>query len=181
MKNPFIIGEKIYLRAPEAGDEQCKATSENHPDPRQTLFYALPSSFEQQRVKLLTAAEDHATVQFTICTIEDDIAIGMTSFIRIDWVGRMATYYIAIGEKQYWSQGFGTEVTGLMIKYGFATLNLNRIQLHVLASNEKAVRTYKKAGFAIEGTLKQAMYFNGQYHDFYLMAILRDEWQNNQP
>ena len=44
MTNPFLIGDKIYLRAPEPGDEEIYSLSQNHPDPRENLFYALPSS-----------------------------------------------------------------------------------------------------------------------------------------
>ncbi|MCA9733734.1 MAG: GNAT family N-acetyltransferase [Deferribacteres bacterium] len=178
MKNPFIFGKKVYLRAPEAGDEQCAALCENHPDPRETLFYPLPTSFEQQRTKINKWVEDQATVLFTICTIAENTPIGMTAFVRIDWIGRMATFYIAIGEKENWSQGYGTEVVNLMVRYGFETLNLNRIQLHVVKSNEKAIKAYKKAGYVIEGTLEQAMYFNNTYHDFYIMAILKQNWNS---
>ncbi len=39
MQNPFIIGTKVYLRSPEPGDEKIIAFSENHPDPRETLFH----------------------------------------------------------------------------------------------------------------------------------------------
>lgn len=177
MKNPFLIGKQIYLRAAEEGDEEIYAISENHPDPRQTLYYALPSSLTKHRKKIEKALADHQTIIFTICRNEDDKPIGITSFVRIDWIGRMATFYIAIAEKTNWSKGYGREVTQLMIDYAFATLNLNRIQLHVSTENGAAVNVYKQVGFTIEGTLRQAMYHDNHYSDFYVMGILKDEWQ----
>ncbi|KAA3616249.1 MAG: N-acetyltransferase [Calditrichaeota bacterium] len=178
MHPPFLIGEKIYLRAPEDGDEINATIIENHPDPRETLFFAYPTSSKTQSEKLENAAKDRNTILFTICTQDADKPIGQTSFIRIDWVGRMATFYIAIAEKENWSLGFGSETLALMIDYGFATLNLNRIQLHVLCSNTKAFKIYENQGFTIEGTLRQAMYYKNRYHDFYLMALLRQEWDS---
>ncbi len=175
MKNPFLIGDEIYLRAAETGDEEIWAETENHPDPREHLFYALPTSPEEQLAKLEQAIIDHNTVLFTICAKETDKAFGVTAFYRIDWVGRMATFYIAIAPKDNWSKGYGKEVTKLMIDYAFDTLNLNRVQLHVYTGNERAIKAYQKCGFQIEGTLREAMYHKGHYCDFYIMGILRKE------
>ena len=180
MKNPFLIGNKIYLRAFEEGDEEMIALSENHPDPRETLFYAFPTSPEQNLKKWREKRDDHNSIGFVIVLKEKDRPVGVTSLERIDWVGRMATFYIAIAEKQYWSGGFGSEATSMMIDYTFATLNLNRLQLHVSVENERAVKVYERLGFKVEGTLKQAMFHNNRYIDFHLMAILRDEWKKHE-
>ncbi len=176
MINPFIIGEKIYLRAPVKGDEIIYALSENHPDARAYLYYAFPTNAEEQWEQIQKKIADPHTILFTIATKQPDKPIGNTAFVRIDWVGRMATFYIAIAEKENWSKGYGSEATKLMVQYAFKTLNLNRVQLHVSTENTRAVKTYQKIGFKIEGTLKQAMYFDGHYHDFYLMAILKDDY-----
>ncbi len=176
MKNPFLIGTKIYLRSPEPGDENIIALSENHPEPRQYLYYALPTSIEAQRKRIEKRLQDHSTVFFAVCTIKPDKPIGITSFVRIDWVGRMATFYIAIAEKENWSKGYGKEATQLMVDYAFNTLNFNRVQLHVSVENERAIKAYEKVGFIKEGTLRQAMYFDNHYIDFYLMAILKEDY-----
>ncbi len=177
MLNPFIIGQRIYLRAPEPGDDVIIARSENHPLARETLFYALPTSIGEQHTKLIENTHDNKTIIFTIATIEPDEPIGITAFHRIDWVSRAAVFYIAIADEENWSQGYGSEATRLMVDYAFETLNLNRIQLHVSSENEKAVRAYEKTGFVTEGTLRQAMYNQNRYVDFLVMSILRQNYQ----
>lgn len=177
MQNPFLIAEKIYLRAPEESDSEISALCENHPDPRHSLYYARPTSRADHARRLATINEDATQIHFIICRRKDDVAIGMTAFVRIDWVGRMCTFYIAIARKEDWSKGYGGETCRLMLDYAFNTLNLNRVQLHVSVENEKAVRAYKSAGFEVEGTMRQAMYHEGHYSDFYLMAILRRDYQ----
>lgn len=173
----FIKGEKIYLRAYEPGDEEMVARIENHPDPRQTLFYAFPTTHEQQREKINRLINSHTSIHFTICRNDDNEPIGQTALVRIDWVGRMAIFYIGIADKVNWNKGYGRETTALMLAYAFETLNLNRIQLHVATENEAAVHVYQKTGFAIEGTLREAMYHEGRFCDFYVMGILRREWE----
>jgi RimJ/RimL family protein N-acetyltransferase len=64
----------------------------------------------------------------------------------------------------------------LMLKFGFETLNLNRIFLRVYEYNQRAIRSYEKAGFVLEGKLRQARYQAGKYHDEYIMSVLRSEW-----
>ncbi len=179
MHNPFLIGTKIYLRATETGDAELIARSENHPDPRQTLYYALPSAPEAIAERIRKAENDHSAIWFTIVNSKNDEPIGVTALVRIDWVGRMATFYIAIADKKNWSQGFGSEATRMIIDYAFTTLNLNRIQLHVSKENEAAVHAYQKAGYQIEGTLRQAMFHENHYSDFYVMGILREDWRTH--
>lgn len=173
--NVFIIGKKVYLRAIKPGDEEMIARIENHPDPRSTLFSAIPTTVQQQKDIIDGLLNDPNTIIFTICRKEDDERIGKTALFRIDWVGGMAIYYIGIADKINWSRGYGSETTTLMVDYSFNTLNLHRIQLHVAVENETAVKVYKKTGFKIEGTLREAMYYNGKYRDFYMMGILKTD------
>jgi diamine N-acetyltransferase len=88
----------------------------------------------------------------------------------------MAIFYIAIADMENRSKGIGTEATKLIMNYAFDTLNLNRVQLHVAVENEKAIAVYKKTGFEIEGTLRQAMFRDSKYHDFYVMGLLKDDF-----
>lgn len=177
INDAFLIGEKIYLRAFNSADEEMIARLENHPDPRSTLFYAFPATVEQIREKTARYLTDPNTIVFTICSTEQNSALGQCALFRIDWVGRMAIFYIGIAEKSNWSKGYGSQATNLMINYAFDTLNLNRIQLHVAVENEAAVKVYKKCGFQIEGTLRQAMFHDGHYSDFFVMGILKEDFK----
>jgi RimJ/RimL family protein N-acetyltransferase len=175
IKPVFLKGEKVYLRAFEKGDEEMIARIENHPAPRKTLFYAFPTNAQQQLEKVEKLINDRSSVIFTICTSENNKPIGQTALLRIDWVGRMAIFYIGIADQENWSKGYGSETTSMIIDYAFDTLNLNRIQLHVAKENIAAVKTYQKSGFPIEGELREAMFHEGRYCDFYVMGLLRKE------
>ena len=181
MKNPFLIGQKIYLRAADDNDAEIIALSENHPEPRTSLFYAIPTNKEEQLNRIKQRQKDHSTIYLTICKKDNNMPIGSTAFFRIDWVGRMAIFYIAIAEKENWNKGFGKESTKLMVDYAFATLNLNRIQLHVSTENDRAIDVYEKVGFKREGILREAMFFENHYVDFYVMGMLKSDWQKTSP
>jgi len=75
-----------------------------------------------------------------------------------------------------WNQGLGAEAMSLLLRHGFETLNLNRILLRVYADNPRAIRSYQKAGFVQEGTLREAVFKRGKFEDVHLMSVLRREW-----
>jgi RimJ/RimL family protein N-acetyltransferase len=102
--------------------------------------------------------------------------IGSCGFFDLDWTSRSGEIGIMIGDKAVWDQGYGTETVRLLLKHGFETLNLHRVVLRVYDNNRRAIRAYEKAGFTHEGTLRQAAYKNGAYHDLHMMSVLRSEW-----
>lgn len=179
-QNIFLKGDLVFLRAPEPGDIPMIARLENHPDSRQTLFYALPTTHQQQQEKTEAQIRDPSTILLTICRIDNQDPIGQTAFVRIDWIGRMGTFYLGIADKENRSKGYGSEATRIMVDYAFQTLNFNRLELKVAAENTAAFNVYKKAGFRHEGTLRQAMYHEGRYCDFHVMGILRDDFENSE-
>lgn len=176
MKRPFLIGKKIYLRPVEPEDASFLAQGENHPVVREALFLALPVSMATELEKIEQFIKSKEVIVLIIVDQQTDQPVGQTAFFRIDFISRAAVFYLAILDPIHWSKGYGSEATQLMVNYAFETLNLNRIQLHVCAENSPAIRIYERAGFIKEGVLRQAMFRNGAYVDFWVMGILRSDW-----
>jgi RimJ/RimL family protein N-acetyltransferase len=89
---------------------------------------------------------------------------------------RKARLGVMIGEKEYWSKGYGTDAMLTFLRFGFDEMNLNRIDLTVFDGNERAKACYRKCGFVEEGRLRQDRYSRGAYSDTLIMGILRDEF-----
>ena len=113
---------------------------------------------------------------FAILTLAENKLIGNCGLHSVDLKNRKAVFGIFIGDKNYWSQGYGTDATKTLLRFGFEELGLNLIELEVYAFNPRAMRCYEKAGFRRAGTHRQGLYRNGKFHDEYLMSILREEW-----
>jgi len=176
----FFEGKKVSLRPVELEDAEFLAYCYNSPDVRETFFTNFPTnSLRQEEIikDLYKGYPDY--VPFIICERETGRAVGLTAFHRLDPVNRAAIYSIIIPDKSDWGKNYGTEATQLMVSYGFEILNLNRIQLHVYTGNTRAIKAYERAGFTREGLLRQAMYHYDQYCDFYVMALLREEYYQN--
>ena len=109
-----------------------------------------------------------STHWFAIRTLEDDRLL--------DWGSRDAFVGIGIGEREFWGRGYGTDAMELILRYAFAELNLRRVSLTVFEFNQRAVRSYEKAGFQLEGRQRQGMQREGRRWDILFMGILREEW-----
>lgn len=169
----FLIGERVTLRAMGADDIPMMSLIANHPETRFALFEFLPKTDDQIRAEIRRLTEDPHTVMLTICDRPDGRPVGQTGLVRIDWMSRAAIFFIAIADPADWSKGYGGEATRLICDHALETLNLQRIQLHVWAKNERGIRAYERAGFEREGTLRRAMFHGGSYEDFLVMARLR--------
>jgi RimJ/RimL family protein N-acetyltransferase len=64
----------------------------------------------------------------------------------------------------------------VMLRYSFRELNLHRVQLNTFSYNERAIRSYLKSGFIIEGRQRGMLLRNGRRWDLVYMSVLRDEW-----
>jgi RimJ/RimL family protein N-acetyltransferase len=182
MENQFIVGKTVYLRPVESKDSLVYAQCTNNPEVRLTFFTIFPINLVRQEEQIRELYKQKDFIPFTIVVKKTDKPIGITAFHRVDLASRAAVYSIVISDPGEWGKGYGSEVTQLMVEYGFSVLNLNRIQLHVVAYNTRGLKAYEKAGFRKEGLLRQAMYQNDRYYDFYVMAILREEfYSKNRP
>jgi RimJ/RimL family protein N-acetyltransferase len=113
---------------------------------------------------------------FKIHALEDDRLIGFVGLRGILWSQRDAWAGIGIGEPEYWGRGYGTEAMRLALRYAFLELSLERVSLSVFVSNNRAVRSYEKAGFKPEGIERQVIRRDGIAEDILYMGILRQEW-----
>ncbi len=75
----------------------------------------------------------------------------------------------------YQDQGLGTQLTGYMIEIA-RSLGVKKIDLNVVAHNDRAINVYKKHGFVIEGLLKMNHYNQilKEYGDEYKMGLILD-------
>jgi RimJ/RimL family protein N-acetyltransferase len=108
----------------------------------------------------------------------DGEMIGTCGLSQIDETARTAELGIGIGNKAYWSQGYGREAVALLVDYAFRYRNYQRVWLSTHAANHRAIHAYLGVGFVEEGRLRRHAWSNGAFDDVVYMGILRDEWVN---
>lgn len=115
---------------------------------------------------------------FMIQTLQEARPIGVIALDGIQWTHAEGWLSIGLGEREYWGKGYGTDAMQLMLRYGFAELNLHRISLTVFEYNQRAIRLYGKLGFVHEGCAREFLKRDGRRWDMLFFGLLRSEWES---
>jgi diamine N-acetyltransferase len=175
--HPFLVGERIYLRPLEKDDLPTIRTWSNDPEIRCLTGEVTPMSMAGADSFYDRVMNDQNRIWFVIALKEDNRIIGETGLLRIFYPWRNTDLSIIIGEKSAWGAGYGSEAMLLMLDYAFGYLGLHRVSIGVVGFNERALRFYEKIGFKREGIQRDGYYFNHEFSDFVMMAILEDEYR----
>jgi diamine N-acetyltransferase len=178
----MIYGNRIRLRGVEREDLPLFVQWLNDPEVIEGLIFMHPMSTADETHWFEGLADRPPAERPLVIEIQFEGSwrmIGNCGFHNISTINRSAEVGIFIGDKSLWNSGYGTETMQILQKYGFESLNLNRIALVVYDDNPRAIRAYEKAGFVLEGRLRQAKYKHGKYGDEFIMSVLRSEWDAN--
>ncbi len=99
------------------------------------------------------------------------VHIGNIMYYDLNMQNSQAELGIMIGDKDYWSSGYGTDTVNTLLRHLFTTLELDRVYLHTLSWNYRAQASFAKSGFKLVRNVKRG----GQ--DFILMEVLRSDWE----
>jgi len=97
--------------------------------------------------------------------------IGNCMYYDIDTRRGETELGIMIGDRAYWSRGYGTDAVDTLLKYIFTETNMKRVYLHTLEWNLRAQKSFGKSGF------RQLKRVRKRGLDFIQMEVLRDEWE----
>ena len=180
----MLRGSKVLLRPIKRSDVPLFLKWFNDREVTQYLAMYLPMTEmgEEKWMQDLATTRANSTALFVIEAFSIDATqpIGSISLNELNPKDRGATFGIAIGDKEYWGQGCGTEAARLLVKYGFEQLNLHRICSAVYSFNERSQRMHKRMGFIEEGRRRKAIFKNGQYWDVVEFGMLSEEWKAGQ-
>lgn len=102
--------------------------------------------------------------------------VGVAGFVWIDPVNRSAAigYWLAEGAEGH---GLMTAAVTALIRHGFRTLKLNRIEIRAGVRNRRSRAIPERLGFRHEGTLRQAERLSGRYVDHAAYGLLAQDWK----
>lgn len=94
--------------------------------------------------------------------------------------GRVELRRLALAEV---GGGQGQRFLRALVDYAFGTLGAQRLWLDASGENPRALRTYARAGFTLEGRLRQHWFRPalGRVVDLVLFGMLRADWESLEP
>jgi len=166
----FLSGSAIDLVLLEAEDNITMLPWINNPKVNKFLSRGVkPMTLPLEDAFIADAYTNPDRIVFGIWHKKDKKLIGNTGLHGIDQINQTATFGIIIGNEEYWSNGYGTEVLNLMLSYAFTRRNLRSVTLSVLSNNPRGKRCYEKCGFEEIGCYSKHVFKDGIWHDEILM------------
>lgn len=79
--------------------------------------------------------------------------------------------------QDYWGQGLASEAFEAVIRFGFETFHLQRIEALIEPANMSSQRLAEKHGFIREGLLRKYEYTCGKFDDLYMYSLLKLDFE----
>ncbi len=101
--------------------------------------------------------------------------VGIAGFVWIDPINRSAAigYWLA---REAEGHGLMTQAVTALVRHGFRTLKLNRIEIRAGVRNRRSRAIPERLGFRREGTLHQAERLADRFVDHAVYGLLAETW-----
>tara|TARA_Y100000768_G_scaffold381186_1_gene359448 strand:- start:6271 stop:6867 length:597 start_codon:yes stop_codon:yes gene_type:complete len=155
-----ILGHKTIIRAKSKDDirnDFCWRVDRELSELDATLPINL--SFEQfERISINDLSKSSQwSEKFSIDNLDKE-HIGNCMFYDVNRWEKSCEFGIMIGNKSFWNGGYGSDATVSMLYYIFKETEIENVYLHTLATNIRAQKAFKKAGFDSPKHVKKGRY-----------------------
>ncbi|HLI52330.1 MAG TPA: GNAT family N-acetyltransferase [Thermomicrobiaceae bacterium] len=179
MRNPLLIGERVYLRPLEKYDAELYAKwtveeSERFWEER-GRFPVSPLRTETWMTETYESDPPH-DVQLGICIKEDDRLIGDVGLYGIDYVNRTAETGSYIGDVGARGLGYGPEAKHLILEYAFEHLQLITLISTVWEPNWRSAQAVRRQGYRDTGRYVGRSMRDGKHPNWLVFQLNREDW-----
>jgi RimJ/RimL family protein N-acetyltransferase len=176
---PLVRGERVWLRPLEERDLPAFVAGVNDTDVGGVAGYAVGQSLAQATAWLNKVMDGWGRDGFTfaVCELGEDRFIGTISLKNLNLMHGNAELAIFM-DRDHLGGGWGTDAQRALLGFAFRRVGLERVYLTTAAEdNARAIRSYERVGFQVEGRMRNAYRGFVGLHDALLMSILRSEWE----
>jgi RimJ/RimL family protein N-acetyltransferase len=180
---PTLVGERVVLRPISVEDAPGLVELLHDPEGRKmtgTHGQVRPGVEERARSWYGSRGDQNDQLYLAITERATGQFVGEVVLENLDPDNRSCSFRIALVGPRAYGRGFGSEATALILAHAFNATSINRIELEVHDFNPRARHVYDQAGFVYEGTKRQALFWDGQWIDTHIMAVLSSDWANRQ-
>ena len=169
---PALVGEKVYLRAATAEDiantYHWYMQSDPHLLTPEPYTFLTPAEAAEAYRKL---EKNDRQQTFVILRQADKLIVGLITYYNMNLLNR-ATEIKVLVDPDYRKNGFALEALRILTRYLVKYREINRMTVQVAMMNTAAVKLLEKAGFKLEGVLRKQYFYQREYRDGALYALL---------
>jgi ribosomal-protein-alanine N-acetyltransferase len=177
-------GTLVYLRRPVQRDASPFLTAVESSKHLHRLWVEPPStpsrftSYVRRFSGPRSRDPRHAThVGVLVCRREDNALVGVFNFSEIVRGAFQSAYLGYYGFTEHAGQGYMSEGLALVLRVGFGTLRLHRIEVNVQPANTRSISLVRRGGFTREGYSRRYVKIAGRWRDHERWALLAEDWR----
>lgn len=178
-----IETERLILRRFEYTDDDAMLRYWISDEKLQALYsepaYTTKEAVRELLDKYIGSYEREDYYRWAVILKENGECIGQIAYFLVDSKNHFAEIEYCIGSA-FQCRGLATEATKAIIRYGFDSINLHKVQICHKSINIPSRSVIKKCGFTYEGTLRDYFFMDGQYVDRLYYSILRSEYEKSE-
>ncbi len=185
LQKPTLLGEKVILRPFQIEDidtmldiltdYEVKKLTGSVCNDKEAYTPSSEEELEKTRHWYRTRNEQKNRLDLAIVDKKTNKVVGEVVFNEYDDSSNKVNFRILIGPDGR-NKGLGSEATSLFLEYGFNTLKLHKIGLHVFSFNPRGEHVYIKNGFVLEGILREDFRYEEEYIDTKVYGLLSSEF-----
>ena len=139
------------------------------------MYTDIEPSLETQKQWFHSIRSDSARRDWIIRVDGEDV--GLLSIMKIDRTNQRCEWAYYLASPDVRGKGVGKSVETNVLRYVFEELDLNKLCCEVFVSNDLVIQIHEKYGSVVEGTRRQHIFKNDEFHDIVEMGILKSEWE----
>jgi [ribosomal protein S5]-alanine N-acetyltransferase len=177
-------GTLVYLRRPVQRDASPFLTAVESSKRLHGLWVQPPStpsrfaSYVRRFSGPRSRDSRHAThVGLLVCRRGDNAPVGVFNFSEIVRGAFQSAYLGYYGFAEHGGQGYMSEGLALVLRVGFGTLRLHRIEVNVQPANTPSISLVSRGGFTREGYSRRYVKIAGRWRDHERWALLAEDWR----
>jgi [ribosomal protein S5]-alanine N-acetyltransferase len=177
-------GTLVYLRRPVQRDASPFLTAVESSKRLHRLWVQPPStpsrfaSYVRRFSGPRSRDSRHAThVGLLVCRRGDNAPVGVFNFSEIVRGAFQSAYLGYYGFAEHGGQGYMSEGLALVLRVGFGTLRLHRIEVNVQPANTPSISLVRRGGFTREGYSRRYVKIAGRWRDHERWALLAEDWR----
>ncbi len=174
----FLYIDTPRLRLRLLDDEQhLQILNSASSDSELALFFGLSSeeeiAAERAKAKKGVATYNRFFRVFHILEPQSGKNIGWCGFHSWYIEHRRAEIGYGLRDTAHWGKGYMSEVLPFVLRYGFETLQLHRIEAFIGPENLASLRLVERLGFLKEGHLREHYFKHGRIEDSLVYGLIK--------
>jgi RimJ/RimL family protein N-acetyltransferase len=166
----LLKGKRVNLRVLEKEDLQSSITEWNNNSEFYGEYAPLTQFSQTEMEKLFENTENK---KWFIIEKKDQSKIGFIGYFPKDDCLEIG-YALLPSERK---KGYCTEAVKTIVDFLFLSRDVVRIQAYTDIGNIASQKVLNKANFKKEGVLRKFRFIRGEWKDYAVFSVLRDEWK----